>query len=91
MRGGFANILPASRETAHGIKQLRMAAPPIVSFAVLRLTRAVGPFDPALEFSPNPIRRSPFGTGVPHADGRLLLPSRHGFTVRPNMTGPNDD
>jgi len=78
MRGGFANILPASRETAHGIKQLRMAAPPIVSFGQCFVDEGVGrSTQPGVFSESNPTQ--PFGTGVPQpADGRLLLPSRHG-------------
>jgi len=67
-----------------------MAAPPIVSFGSASFDDGRWPVRPSLEFSPNPIRRSPFGAGAPHRQmGGCSC--RHGwFTVRPNLTGPND-
>jgi hypothetical protein len=43
-----------------------MAAPPIVSFGSTTFDDGRWPVRPSLEFSPNSIRRSPFGTGAPH-------------------------
>jgi hypothetical protein len=66
-----------------------MAAPPTVSFGTASFDVGRWPV-PSLEFSPNSIRRSPFGTGAPHRQMGGCSAVTAWFTVRPNLTGLND-